>query len=101
MGKIGEKARGRKKGTPNKATQSIKDLLLSVLEDSRNRQEWEYWLKHKDSHYRWEAFKLAQFYMFGKPVQPVASEELAPPIKIDISAIPKFRVKAKTDDEQS
>jgi hypothetical protein len=88
------KAGGRKAGTPNKATQSIKDLLLSVLEDSRNRHEWEYWLKHKDPHYRWEAFKLAQFYMSGKPVQPVASEELAPPIKIDISAIPSFRVKA-------
>jgi len=101
MGKIGEKTGGRKKGTPNKATQSIKDLLLSVLEDSRNRQEWEYWLKHKDPHYRWEAFKLAQFYLFGKPVQPIASEELAPPIKIDISAIPSFRVKAKTEDEQS
>jgi len=101
MGKIGEKTGGRKKGTPNKATQSIKDLLLSVLEDSRNRQEWEYWLKHKDPHYRWEAFKLAQFYLFGKPVQPIASEELAPPIKIDISAIPSFRVKAKNEDEQS
>jgi hypothetical protein len=101
MGKIGEKTGGRKKGTPNKATQSIKDLLLSVLEDSRNRQEWEYWLKHKDPHYRWEAFKLAQFYLFGKPVQPIASEELAPPIKIDISAIPSFRVKATTEDEQS
>jgi hypothetical protein len=101
MGKIGEKTGGRKKGTPNRATQSIKDLLLSVLEDSRNRQEWEYWLKHKDPHYRWEAFKLAQFYLFGKPVQPIASEELAPPIKIDISAIPSFRVKAKTEDEQS
>jgi hypothetical protein len=63
MGKIGEKTGGRKKGTPNKATQSIKDLLLSVLEDSRNRQEWEYWLRHKDRHYRWEAFKLAQFYL--------------------------------------
>ena len=94
MGKIGEKTGGRKKGTPNKATQSIKDLLLSVLEDSRNRQEWEYWLKHKDPHYRWEAFKLAQFYLFGKPVQPVASEELAPPIKIDISAIPTRHVKS-------
>jgi hypothetical protein len=95
------KTGGRKKGTSNKATESIKDLLLCVLEDSRNRQEWEYWLKHKDPHYRWEAFKLAQFYMFGKPVQPVASEEMAPPIKIDISAIPQFRVKAKTEDEQS
>jgi hypothetical protein len=90
-----------KKARRTKRHSSIKDLLLSVLEDSRNRQEWEYWLKHKDPHYRWEALKLAQFYMFGKPVQPVASEELAPPIKIDISAIPKFRVKAKTEDEQS
>jgi hypothetical protein len=89
-----EKTGGRKKGTPNKVTQSIKDLLLSVLEDSRNRQEWEYWLKRKDLHYRWEAFKLATFYIFGKPVQPVASEELAPPIKIDISAIPTRHVKA-------
>jgi hypothetical protein len=67
-----EKLGGRKKGTRNKVTQSIKDLLLSLLEDSRNRQEWEYWLKHKDPHYRWEAFKLAQFYMFGKPVQDAA-----------------------------
>ena len=33
MGKIDEKTGGRKKGTPNKATQSIKDLLLSILED--------------------------------------------------------------------
>jgi len=32
--------------------------------------------------------------MFGKPAQPVVGEELAPPIKIDISAIPKFRVPA-------
>jgi hypothetical protein len=40
-----------------------------------------------------KAFELANHYMFGKPVQPVASEELAPPIN-DISAIPKFRVPA-------
>jgi hypothetical protein len=85
-----------KKGTPNKATQSIKDLfpLLAVTRILS-------WLKHKDPHYRWEAFKLVQFYIFGKPVQPVASEEIAPPIKIDISAIPRHLVKAKTEDEQS
>jgi hypothetical protein len=78
---------GKDRRKDKAATQSIKDLLLSVLEDSRNHQEWECWLKHQDPHYRWEAFKLAQFYLFGKPVQPIASEELAPPIKIDISAI--------------
>jgi hypothetical protein len=32
--------------------------------------------------------------MFGKPVQPVVGEELAPPIKIDISAIPTRHVPA-------
>jgi hypothetical protein len=31
---------------------------------------------------------------FGKTAQPVVSEELTPPVKIDISAIPKFRVPA-------
>jgi hypothetical protein len=41
-----------------------------------------------------EAFKLAHHYLVGKPVQPVVGEELAPPIKIVISAIPKFRVPA-------
>ena len=59
--------------------------------NSRNAEEWDYWLRCKDRHYRWEAFKLAQAYMFGKPVQSVASEELAPPIKIDVSAIPSYR----------
>jgi hypothetical protein len=33
--------------------------------------------------------KLANAYLFRKPVQAVVGEELAPPIKIDISAIPK------------
>ena len=31
----------------------------------------------RDVRYRWEAFRPAQFYMFGKPVQPVVPEELA------------------------
>jgi hypothetical protein len=30
-------------------------------------------------------------YLFGKPVQLVLGEELAPPIMIDISAIPRRR----------
>jgi hypothetical protein len=48
-------------------------------------------LYSKDPQIAMKAFELAIHYMFGKPVQPVASEELAPPIKIDISAIPKHR----------
>jgi hypothetical protein len=31
MGKIGEKTGGRKKGTPNKVTQSIRNLLNIIL----------------------------------------------------------------------
>ena len=85
------KAGGRKTGTPNKATENAKEVLFRLLHASRNAEEWDYWLRCKDRHYRWEAFKLAQAYMFGKPVQSVASEELAPPIKIDVSAIPSYR----------
>jgi hypothetical protein len=55
---------------------------------------WKKKLYSKDSQIAMKAFEMAMQYMFGRPVQPVASEELAPPIKIDISAIPKFRVKA-------
>jgi hypothetical protein len=49
---------------------------------------WKQKLYSKDPHVAFEAFKLANHYLFGKPVQPVVGEELAPPIKIDISAIP-------------
>jgi len=48
-------------------------------------------LKHADPHIRFEAFKLANSYLFGKPVHPVVGGELAPPIMIDISAISRKR----------
>jgi hypothetical protein len=51
-------------------------------------------LYSKNPHVAMKAFELAIHYMFGKPVQPVAGEEMAPPIKIDISAIPRHLVKA-------
>jgi hypothetical protein len=89
------KTGGRKAGTPNKATASIKTLLNVLLPEQRLAKEWEDHLKHKDPHIRFEAFKLANAYLFGKPVQPVVGEELAPPMKIDISAIPSNRVLAE------
>jgi hypothetical protein len=55
---------------------------------------WKQKLSSKNPYVAMKAFELAIHYMFGKPVQPVASEELAPPIKIDISAIPTRHVKA-------
>jgi hypothetical protein len=89
-----EKLGGRKKGTRNKGTDSIKALLNTLLPEEELAGLWKQKLYSKNPHVAMKAFELALHYMFGKPVQPVASEELAPPIKIDISAIPKFRVPA-------
>jgi hypothetical protein len=89
-----EKRGGRKKGTRNKGTDSIKILLNTLLPEEELAKLWKKKLYSKDPQIAMKAFELAIHYMFGKPVQPVASEELAPPIKIDISAIPKFRVPA-------
>lgn len=87
----GRKTGGRKKNTSNAATYSIKLMLGELVHDARNRDLWEKWLTHKDPHFAWEAFKLAQAYMFGKPVQPIVGEEDLPPVRIDISAIPMKR----------
>jgi hypothetical protein len=89
-----EKRGGRKKGTRNKGTDSIKILLNTLLPEEELAKLWKKKLYSKDPQIAMKAFELAIHYMFGKPVQPVASEELAPPIKIDISAIPQFRVPA-------
>lgn len=87
----GKKSGGRKNGTPNKATTSIKQMLGELIHDARNRELWEKWLTFPDPHFRWEAFKLAQAYMFGKPAQPIIGEEDLPPVRIDVSAIPMRR----------
>jgi hypothetical protein len=85
------KAGGRKPGTPNKATESIKNLLNCLLPEERLARDWNYYLKHADPHIRFEAFKLANSYLFGKPVMPIQGAEDAPPVHIDISAIPMKR----------
>ena len=89
-----EKSGGRKKGTSNKVTESIKNTLNALLTEHELEECWRRFLNHKDSSIAWKAFELYHEYRFGKPVQMVAGEELTPPIKIDISAIPKFRVPA-------
>ena len=55
---------------------------------------WKQKLYSKNPHVAMKAFELAIHYMFGRPVQPVVGEDFAPPMKIDISAIPKHHVKA-------
>jgi hypothetical protein len=92
--KKGTRPAGRQKGTPNKATEGIRLLLNTVLHDTELRKRWKDWLDHKDEHIAWEAFKLSQAYMFGKPVQPIVGDEDLPPVQINISAIPLKRERA-------
>jgi hypothetical protein len=84
----GRKTGGRQKGARNVATAGIKALLAEVLSDGELKRRWKKWLGHRDQHIAFEAFKLALFYLYGKPIQPLVDEEPAPPIRIDISAIP-------------
>jgi len=88
------KTGGRSAGTPNKATDSIKILLNALLPEERLAREWEHHLKHKDPQIRWKAFELANAYLFGQPVKPIQGTEDAPPVHIDISAIPRKRERA-------
>jgi hypothetical protein len=87
----GRKTGGRQKGARNVASVGIKTLLGEVLSDGELKSRWKNWLGHRDERIAFEAFKLALSYLYGQPVQPVVGEELAPPIKIDISAIPSYR----------
>lgn len=89
-----KKTGGRKKGSPNQAY-TIKAILKGILDEERLTELWKGYLSHKDLEVRFEAFKLANFYLFGKPITIVAGAEDLPPVKIDISAIPKFHKPAK------
>ena len=96
MGKIGEKTGGRKPGTPNKVTQSIRILLNTVLPPEELEKHWRFYLKHRDIEIRFAAFKLAQLYMFGRPSPlPIAQEDSAKhqtETEFDLSAIPTRHV---------
>ena len=85
------KTGGRQKGARNIASAGIKTLLGEVLCDAELKRRWKRWLGHRDERIAFEAFKLALSYLYGKPVQPVAGDESAPPLRIDISAIPSHR----------
>lgn len=85
------KTGGRKAGTPNKVTDSIKNLLNELFPEARLKTLWEYHLKNEVPSTRYRTFEMANHYLFGKPVMPIQGAEDAPPIKIDISAIPRKR----------
>jgi|HubBroStandDraft_1064217.scaffolds.fasta_scaffold490655_2 hypothetical protein len=90
----GKKTGGRVAGTPNKVTDSIKNLLNRILPEERLEKNWNYFLNHADPVYRWKAHELANAYLFGKPVMPISGVEDMPPVHIDISAIPMKRKRA-------
>jgi hypothetical protein len=89
--KVTKKSVAARRAHGTKATESIKILLNALLPEEELARLWKQKLYSKDPNIAMKAFEMAIQYMFGKPVQPVASEELEPPIKIDISAIPMKR----------
>jgi hypothetical protein len=86
-----EKVGGRKRGALNKATLAVKEIIGRVYTHEVQEADWRKWRNHKDPRIAWEAFKLAQSYLHGKPVQPVVGVEESPPLTINVSAIPKHR----------
>jgi hypothetical protein len=85
------KTGGRKKGTPNKATDSIRALLNDLFPEERLKRLWEFHLKTEVSSTRYRTFEMANHYLFGKPATPIIGSEDQPPVHIDISAIPRKR----------
>jgi hypothetical protein len=83
-----KKTGGRTPGTPNKVTDSIKNLLNRVLPEVELEKQWRFFLSHEDPQIRYKVFELANAYMFGKPVMPIQGAEDAPPIHINLSCIP-------------
>lgn len=89
-----QKTGGRKAGTPNKATQGIKELLADIFDDAELKKRWLKFLDHKDPAIAWKAFELYNAYRFAKPPMPIVGDEDLPPVHIDISAIPRKRKRA-------
>jgi len=78
FGKGHEKLGGRKPNTPNKVTQSIRALLNAELPEDDLRKLWHKYLYNKDLGIAFEAFKLANLFMFGRPASEPINEEDAP-----------------------
>jgi hypothetical protein len=81
-----EKLGGRKSHTPNKVTQSIRGLLNAELPEDELRKLWHKYLYNKDPAIAFEAFKLANQYMFGKPALSPISLDDSP----QIGGVPEF-----------
>ncbi|MBA0087140.1 MAG: hypothetical protein HRJ53_19320 [Acidobacteria bacterium Pan2503] len=71
-----EKLGGRKAGTSNSTTCSIRRLLNENLSEEDMLAMWKHFLKHRNQELRFSAFKLACFYMYGRPAKaPINAED--------------------------
>jgi hypothetical protein len=90
-----KKTGGRKPGSTNKVTDSIRALLNRLLPEKELAKQWAHHLKHSDPQIRYKSFELANHYMFGKPPLPIIGAEDQPPVMINISAIPQKKPRAE------
>ena len=90
-----KKAGGRVKGVPNHVTRDLKQFLREYKSDDELRERWDFFWNHRNPMLRWKVFEIYLHYRFGKPATIVAGAEEAAPIKINVSAIPQFRVPAQ------
>jgi len=70
----GTRIGGRQKGTPNKVTQQVREIVASVFADQKEAEQWKKLLDHKDPRIAFEAFKLALAYKHGRPTGAVKIE---------------------------
>ena len=62
---------GRQKGSVNKTTQAIRELIGTVLTDQLEAAKWKQYLTHKDPRIAYACFELAVQYKHGKPSQAI------------------------------
>lgn len=86
---------GRVRGVPNKVQRDLKSLLDLRVPDKDLWRRWQEKLDSDDEHISLKALELVLHYRFGKPVQPIVGDAEQPPIQINVSAIPQFRIKTQ------
>lgn len=74
-------------GAPRDTQQGIKASLRAALTVEAEIAEWKAWLQHPNPAIRWEAFKLAQAYLYNKPIQPAVQPAQTEPITLRVEHI--------------
>jgi hypothetical protein len=85
--------------TPAQGRDWAREILakLNAPKEAKESYELEAWrllTEAQDLRIRLDARKLLYSYLFGKPIQPVTTDEQAPPVTINITSIPRTRERA-------